>query len=246
MSKKRAPGGGRKPQGEFDQLTSPFSLRMPEDLRKQLEAASQMTRRSVSQEVVSRLNNSFGRDRDKDRDPAVRAISFLISELLTRIYWPQASQWHGNPFLFRAFKIGVAKLLDELEPKGEMMVPPRVREWADEIKKGPPAGHPLAKLEKVWAEKSDHLIRTWKSPSSVASAAVRKTLSNLYEPIAPEDLRSIREAEYKDEKSRGLFMRLIEQSERTWYGMSDVRRDLQLTKPEKANAKPKRISKPKS
>ena len=52
---KRAPGAGRKPRGEFDQLTSPFSLRMPEDLREQLEAAAEKSGRSASQELLRRL-----------------------------------------------------------------------------------------------------------------------------------------------------------------------------------------------
>jgi len=136
--------------------------------------------------------------------------------------------------LFRAFKIGVAKLLDELEPKGEM-VPPRIHEYADGVVKRL-AGTPA---EKRSAKIAEDMIRTWKSPSSVASEAVRKTLSDLYDPIPPP------EVEYRGELSRSMFKPFHDQRERTWYGMSDVRRDLQLTKPEKANAKPKRISKSK-
>src|SRR5436189_189765 len=76
---KRAAGGGRKPRGEFEQLTVPFSVRMPDYLRKQLEAAARKSRRSTGQELLRRLDNSFSRDRDKQRDPGIRALGFLIT-----------------------------------------------------------------------------------------------------------------------------------------------------------------------
>jgi hypothetical protein len=34
-----------------------------------------------------------------------------------------SKDWHRNPFMFRAFKIGVGKLLDALEPSGEARSP---------------------------------------------------------------------------------------------------------------------------
>ena len=49
---KRAAGAGRKPIGEFKDLTSVFSLRMPADLQKQVEIAAQRTGRSRSQEIL--------------------------------------------------------------------------------------------------------------------------------------------------------------------------------------------------
>ncbi|MFP5422649.1 MAG: Arc family DNA-binding protein [Gammaproteobacteria bacterium] len=37
----------------------PYSLRMPDDLRKQLEVASKQTKRSLNAEIVARLEASF-------------------------------------------------------------------------------------------------------------------------------------------------------------------------------------------
>ena len=55
LKRKRAPGGGRKPKGAFSKLTSPLSLRMPSDMRDELEAAAKASGKSVSQELLRRL-----------------------------------------------------------------------------------------------------------------------------------------------------------------------------------------------
>src|SRR5262245_35878381 len=135
MAKRKNPrGAGRKPQGEFSQLTSPFSLRMPEDLRKQLEAAAEKNRRSASQELLARLNSSLSREKDRERDPALQALLFMIGRLaegLSGIHIPDSigddptagkklraewqSEWRTDLFKFRAFKFAVGKLLDALE-----------------------------------------------------------------------------------------------------------------------------------
>src|SRR5262245_59968005 len=122
--RQRATGGGRKPQGEFSQLTSLFAVRMPEDIRKQLGAAAKKSQRNASQELLARLNSSFARDRDRARDPAIRALCFFFSELAERVSWPGPKPWHRNPFSFRAFKLGVVELLNDFEPKGGIRPPP--------------------------------------------------------------------------------------------------------------------------
>src|SRR5262245_4874704 len=97
--RKRAPGGGRKPQGEFSDLAVPFSVRMPRRLRDQLEKAR--GRRSAGQELLSRLQASFARDDELDRMPTLRALCFLIAEIGEPIHaWGPASVWRYNPFLF--------------------------------------------------------------------------------------------------------------------------------------------------
>jgi len=126
--RKRGPGGGRKPKGAFSKLTSPLSLRMPADMRDELETAAKASGKSVSQELLRRLQDTFHRDRDKTRDPAMRALCFIIAETAQQIAGlndstDRALEWRTNPFYFRAFKIAVGKLLDALEPKGEIEPP---------------------------------------------------------------------------------------------------------------------------
>jgi hypothetical protein len=116
---------GRKPQGEFDELTSPFSVRMPDYLRSQLEAAAKKTRRSVGQELLRRLDNSFSRDRDKERDDALRALTMLISKVALRVKVGayQREKWHRDPFAFEAFRLAVGRVLERLQPSGAIRRP---------------------------------------------------------------------------------------------------------------------------
>jgi Arc-like DNA binding dprotein len=141
VKRKRAPGGGMKPRGEFSGLTSVLSLRMPDDMRAQLESAAKKhrpTKRSLTQELLKRLERSFNEDREKSRDPALRALLYLIGEVAEGVTNPAPVRlkntrplWHSDPFLFRAFRIAVDKLLDEFEPPGEIKPPPGFVEPAD-------------------------------------------------------------------------------------------------------------------
>jgi hypothetical protein len=84
------------------------------------------------------LAGSFYRDRDKARDPAMRALCFMIAETAHQAVGIHGGKqedspigsWRDNPFYFRAFKIAVGKLLDELEPPGPIRVP--VIKWGFE------------------------------------------------------------------------------------------------------------------
>lgn len=127
---KRAPGGGRKPKGEFSDLTSPLSFRMPASMRKQLEAARRKSGRSTTQEMLWHLRNSLNENRRRARDPALQALLYLIAEAADGVTCPVGMHvagmrplWRSDPFLFRAFKLAVGKLLDALEPAGEIKPP---------------------------------------------------------------------------------------------------------------------------
>ena len=240
--RKRAPGGGRKPQGEFDRLTSLFSLRMPEDLREQIKVAAEESRRSVSQEVIKRLNDSFGVSRDKGRDPAVRAICFLIAEIADEIRWVmEAGQhWDADPFLFRAFKIGVTKLLDGLEPRGEMKSPrvDELFELADRQFRNNPRTRRVA--EDTYAN-TKKIIKRWKIARTVGADAAANTLSHLYRssPLRPDEIKAAwgTVPPGMDERLVKFRAAMIKTMERTWYGMEQAKRDLELSIPRKGNRK---------
>jgi hypothetical protein len=103
VQRKRAAGAGRKPKGEFANLPSPFSLRMPEDLRQQLEQAASRSGRSVSQEMLRRVSNSFDRERDKGRKPETRALCFLVARLEEIVSNEADGHWRTNPYFYQAF-----------------------------------------------------------------------------------------------------------------------------------------------
>ena len=133
---KRKRGVGRPPTGEFSNLSSVLSLRMPAKMREELEKAAKKQGRKLSQEVLSRLNYSLDESRRKSRDRTVRALSYLIEEIAEGVtlgahsigkfpdLWPL---WRSNPFLFRAFKLAVGQVLDGLEPRGKIKSPATLR-----------------------------------------------------------------------------------------------------------------------
>jgi Arc-like DNA binding domain len=118
MKQKRKPGAGRKPAGPFAHNTAQLSIRMPDDLRAELERSANKKGRSLSQELLWRLRSSYRTEREQERrPPASRAISFLISELAERIGSFHLSEWHRYPLVFRAFRLAAAKVLEALEPR---------------------------------------------------------------------------------------------------------------------------------
>jgi hypothetical protein len=129
MIRKRAPGGGRKPRGAVP-MRSQVNVRMPDGLRAELDAAARKRGRNVSEELLARLRSSFAREREHQRDPALRAWGFLISEVASYSHF-QTPNWHKNPWWFRAFKLAVIELLNALEPRGELR-PPKDSEGAEE------------------------------------------------------------------------------------------------------------------
>lgn len=137
--RKRAPGGGRKPKGEFSNLTSPLSIRMPADIRDQLRKAAAQNGRSASQELLGRLKKSLDYETHKERDRAMRALCFLISELAVVVTgWSDsknrpAANWRTDPFFFHAFSLAVAHVLNAIAPKGKIKNPQWIRERGDAV-----------------------------------------------------------------------------------------------------------------
>src|SRR6516165_10703067 len=129
--RKRAPGAGRKPSGLFANNTAQLTIRMPDDMRAKLEADAKKRSWSLTQELLWRVQDSFNQERDKRRDSALRALNFVIAQIAERvsggIYVPYdefrqelLKEWRTDPFKFKAFKFAVVKLLDHLQPAGEI------------------------------------------------------------------------------------------------------------------------------
>jgi Arc-like DNA binding domain len=205
MSKRRAAGGGRKPKGEFSGVTSPLSIRMPAEMRSQLDSSAKDNGRSLSQEMLRRIQDSFHRDRDIARDPAMRALCFLIAQLAGQVAGltdPQGRplfDWRADPFFFRAFKLAVAKVLDALEPAGEIR-PPQLMLDA-QLQAEDRQGVALLKMFKA----------TYETPEARANNAVETFMSSLMRPSFDE--------EWSNHTAK---------QEREYYGFLNARRDLQL------------------
>ena len=124
----RKSGGGRKPTGDFAGLAANISLRMPTDMRAELERSAAKRRSgegwSLTQEVLFRLTRSFDRERDERRDPASRALCYLLAEVISAVaHNATGPNWRSDPFAFRAIKLAFGQILDDLEPKGEIRAP---------------------------------------------------------------------------------------------------------------------------
>jgi hypothetical protein len=208
MKRKRAPGGGRKPSGPFQRNTAQLTVRMPESMRSELEASAHKRGWSLTQELLWRVRVSLSKEREEHRDRAVRALCFLISEMALKYFSSEGRQlaepWQRDPFTFAAFKLAVGKLLDALQPEGELR-PPRTKDGRDRY-------------------------RT-ETTESLADHAAKETLSNLFYTQMPDrDLKAIIQSiPLPDNPHWGEW--LVEELERDFYAMSNARRDLGIEKP---------------
>jgi hypothetical protein len=182
---------------------------MPAEMREQLDSSASENGRSVSQEVLRRINESFYLERDKARDPALRALCFLIAQLaghvagLTDPKGRPAFNWRTDRFFFRAFKLAVAKVLDALEPSGEIRSPKEMFDNLDKDEEG-------IRLHELFKA-------TYETPEARAETAARTLLSSLKQ---------------LDPSTHYFFEEIAPNHKATawseYYGLEAARRDLQV------------------
>jgi hypothetical protein len=221
--RKRAAGGGAKPRGEVGGLTSVISVRMPKEMRENLKRAAKRSGRSITQELLSRLKESFVQDRKNYRDPATRALCFLISELAENIH-KGTPDWRSDPFLFRAFKLAVAQLLDALEPTGKIETPLLFKAMLDAVSSDDPMN------KKPHIKKLREQVRLFmKSPEALAEHATDWTLNDYFRPHPQyKDLVPFQAELDSIPELPGIGSKLVRQWENTFYGMLDAQRDLAI------------------
>jgi hypothetical protein len=203
--RKRAPGGGRKPRGPFAQNTAQLTIRMPDDMRAQLEAAAQKRGWSLTQELLWRARLSFTKERENRREPAIRALCFLISEA-ARYAFESQRKLHRDRFAFRAFRLTVLKLLDALEPIGEMR----------------------SFIEYVVPEQRELPQAHWlKTPEGVAELNANKILQRLLEPEPMIEANKEFFASLSPHQ-RTLFKGFHDERLHYAYGMLNANRDLEV------------------
>jgi len=220
MMRKRAPGGGRKPKGAAP-VRSQLTVRIPDELRAALEENVARRRKrkpswNLTEEILGRLYWSYRRQEEERRDPYMKALAFLISAIADNVNMRRSlvSEWHRDPFMFRAFKRGVVELLDALEPAGEAR-PHLDIEWLRQ------SG---GKLHQLMADQSE-------TPEAAGAWAARQVLGGLYRfAPEPEKWTRLREME-QDPRLMGFAGTIADRMEEEFYAMSNVRRVLGIKEP---------------
>lgn len=133
MSRKRAPGGGRKPRGEFRGKSATLTTRITPELRQGLEREARRNKRSLSQEVERRLRDSLAypeKVRKAWGAPHVHALARLVSRAVSNIEWSTGKRWHADLFTGQAVRVAIEVILNRIVPEGPMVIPERIEAMA--------------------------------------------------------------------------------------------------------------------
>jgi hypothetical protein len=126
MTRKRAPGGGRKPAGEFKGKSAAITTRITPTTRAGLEQAAIANRRSLSQEIEARLVESAYADRDRAKP--VRALGELAKTIAEDIEQLTGTNWLADPFTAETTRSAIDRMLFHFGPRqdGEIPLPARI------------------------------------------------------------------------------------------------------------------------
>ena len=217
--RKRAPGGGRKPNPNKKVM---FSTRLePHVMAALKEAAASWPGGNVSAFTEYLIERGLRERSERERDPALRGLLFMIAQLAERVsggqYTPDADvrsyfqqEWRTDLFKFRAFKFAIGKLLDALEePPGEIR-PAMTEEQAKDANKFFGTSPEFMKL----------MVEIYKSPESLGA----HQFANLWTQVVKSDL-PFTEAERKMMLKDPIFGRVME---REYYGFQRARKALEL------------------
>jgi hypothetical protein len=129
MGRQRAPGGGRKPQGEFGGKSAVFSTRITPELRAALGREAARSGRSVSQEVERRLRDSLEMPSELQKEwgpPHIRILAKLLSDVTHSVEGrlgahpfdekPSEFAWHKNGHTHAAVCTAINAILARWKP----------------------------------------------------------------------------------------------------------------------------------
>jgi hypothetical protein len=129
MAKKRAPGGGRKPRGEYPGKTKTLTTRIRPETREGLERAAAKHGRSLSQEVEAGLRfYLWGLKLNHGRH--IRALGDIVALLAQRIESKTGIHWNESVFTGDALRRGIEVLVSHFAPRGTLKTPISVKEAA--------------------------------------------------------------------------------------------------------------------
>ena len=131
MAKKREPGAGRKPRGEFKGKSATLTTRITPETRTAMERAARKSGRSLSQEVERRLNDSVRNERNRRSD--VRALAEAIAIVAEKVEKATGKHWLQDAFTGEALRGGIETLVRHFAPHSARVIPPKVEEAAARV-----------------------------------------------------------------------------------------------------------------
>jgi hypothetical protein len=140
--RKRAPGGGRKPRGEFVGMTDALTIRMPRDVRRGVGREAERSGRSLSQEIARRLKDSLGlRDRiEREFGPKhIYALGRLVGQMAKAIEVSTGKRWHEDAFTASALCRAIETLVFSVASAGPVKVPERIEQQAKNLEETTPS-----------------------------------------------------------------------------------------------------------
>jgi len=221
--RKRAPGGGRKPNPNKKVM---FSTRLEPEVMAALRAGAQSWPGQNISTFAEYLIHKGLRDRDEaERDPALRGLLLLIARLAEQIAGGELmpdknvrselqKQWRTDLFQFRAFKFAVKKLLDTLEEPPETITAQEREKYAREAAKKFGNAPEFTRL----------FVETQKSPEAMGAWA----FGNFWKGFTHSDLPFTENERIMMNKHPVLGRAM----EREYYDFQKARKALEL-KPEK-------------
>ena len=151
MKRKRSPGAGRKPQGEYAGKSATFTTRIQPELRAALDKCAKRNDRSLSQEVEKRLRESF-EVQGKMGPTHIGALAWLVSQVGQGVELMTGVRWREDRFTSEAFRSAINILLDRLAPETEIKVPERCAQTAmDSDRHSPGLGEQFRRPDGVGA-----------------------------------------------------------------------------------------------
>ena len=128
MASKRAPGGGRKPKGEFRGKEATFTTRITVRTRHALDRAALKNGRSLSQEVERRLNDSLQKDLSHDRH--IRSLGTVFMMMVQGVERRTGHRWRDDAFTAQSIRDGFSLLISHFGPSGTPTLPKKLKDAA--------------------------------------------------------------------------------------------------------------------
>src|SRR5262245_18489577 len=121
MKRKRAPGGGRKPRGQFKENRATLSLRVTLDIRRALVAWAKESKHSLSQAAQFHLQQCLSRFYDPR--PDIIVLTEMIARVIQDVERTTEAKWSQSAYTTAAIRGAIDSLLRHWGAPGEPKVP---------------------------------------------------------------------------------------------------------------------------